>query len=225
MKVYCPNCNKAILLKDEIFEKKERIKGRCPHCKKEIVLTRPEKLQEDEIQSTKFSIKDEVTKEEYEYEEYEEEENDIEEGFEREKALIAIEDKSIRKLLCSIFEKMQILPVVATHKRNIREDIYYNMFSIIITTETYPLEQETLLKFISSLKMNVRRELFVILVGDDLKTGDEIGAFAKSVNMLLNTHDVPELPSLLPKELRIFSNYYKAFFKVQGDLGYDLFGF
>jgi hypothetical protein len=59
--------------------------------------------------------------------------------------------------------------------------------------------------------MNIRREMFVVLIGQRFKTADHLQAFMESVNLLLHPDDLPQLVTFLGRGLRDHERFYKVF--------------
>ena len=59
--------------------------------------------------------------------------------------------------------------------------------------------------------MNIRREMFVVLIGQRFKTADHLQAFMESVNLILHPDDLPQLVMLLTRGLRDQERFYKVF--------------
>jgi hypothetical protein len=65
--------------------------------------------------------------------------------------------------------------------------------------------------YLASLNMNVRREMFVVLIGQRFKTADHWQAFMESANLLLHPDDLPQLVTFLRRGLRDHERFYKVF--------------
>jgi hypothetical protein len=59
--------------------------------------------------------------------------------------------------------------------------------------------------------MDVRRNTFVVLVGTGLKTMDNMTAFNKSVNLVLNVQGIGDMESLLQIALAQHEEFYQVF--------------
>ena len=58
--------------------------------------------------------------------------------------------------------------------------------------------------------MNIRREMFVVLIGLRFKTADHLQAFMER-NLLLHPDDLPQLVTFLSRGLRDHERFYKVF--------------
>ena len=66
---------------------------------------------------------------------------------------------------------------------------------------------------ISALRPAARRRLFFVLLSPDLRTGDPHHAFVSHANLAVNPADLEELPLLLDRGIRDFTELYRDFDK------------
>ncbi|MDT7541984.1 MAG: hypothetical protein QOE33_1888 [Acidobacteriota bacterium] len=66
---------------------------------------------------------------------------------------------------------------------------------------------------ISALRPAARRKLFVVVMSAEMRSGDAHLAFVNHANLALNPADAEELPALLERALREFSDLYREFNK------------
>ena len=67
---------------------------------------------------------------------------------------------------------------------------------------------------IRTLPMSQRRWMFVALLGREFKTFDNVMAFARSVNVVVNLNDLPHLPAILKKGITDHVEFYRTFRQV-----------
>ena len=61
------------------------------------------------------------------------------------------------------------------------------------------------------MSMSARRNIFLTLIGKDFKTGDNMTAFTKSSNIIVNEKDLPDLKEILKKSVADNDRFYKVF--------------
>jgi hypothetical protein len=95
-------------------------------------------------------------------------------------------------------------------------------FEAVILDEQFqgssPLDN-AVLKDIQGMQMAVRRYIFVILLGREYKTFDNMMAFTRSVNVVVNLNDLPHLPAILRKGLQDNHDFYRVFRDMQAEIG------
>jgi hypothetical protein len=82
-----------------------------------------------------------------------------------------------------------------------------------------PLEMNEVMNFLSALPMSQRRNTFVCLLGDSLRTLDAIQAFTLSVHVVVNPSDLPNLTAILKKSLVEFDRTYRVYRIVMDSMG------
>jgi CheY-like chemotaxis protein len=100
----------------------------------------------------------------------------------------------------------------------LRRDVY----EIVLVDEQYqgasPLDHPVL-GAIRTLPMSQRRWMYVVLLGREFKTFDNMMAFARSVNVVVNLNDLPHLPAILKKGITDHVEFYRAFRQVLSEAG------
>ena len=95
-------------------------------------------------------------------------------------------------------------------------------FEIAIIDESFQggsaLDNEVL-KALDSMPMSTRRYVFVALLGRTYKTFDNMLAFARSVNVVVNLNDLPHLPAILRKGVTENNEFYRVFREMLAEVG------
>jgi hypothetical protein len=69
------------------------------------------------------------------------------------------------------------------------------------------------------MPMSARRYVFVALLGRTYKTFDNMMAFSRSVNVVVNLNDLPHLPAILRKGITENNEFYRTFREVLAEVG------
>jgi CheY-like chemotaxis protein len=100
----------------------------------------------------------------------------------------------------------------------LRRDVY----ELVIVDEQYegatPLDNRVLAA-VRAMLMSHRRWMFVALLGREFKTFDNVVAFARSVNVVVNLSDLPHLATILKKGIAEHVDFYRVFRQVLTDAG------
>ena len=100
----------------------------------------------------------------------------------------------------------------------LRRDVY----ELVIVDEQYegatPLDNKVLAA-VRAMAMAHRRWMFVALLGREFKTFDNVVAFARSVNVVVNLNDLPHLPAILKKGIAEHVDFYRVFRQVLTEAG------
>jgi len=99
-----------------------------------------------------------------------------------------------------------------------RRDVY----ELVVINEQYQGATPHDHPVLASLRMMPiahRRWMFVVLVGREFKTFDNAMAFARSVNVVVNSNDLPHFPAILKKGITDHVEFYRAFRQVLTEVG------
>ena len=88
----------------------------------------------------------------------------------------------------------------------------FNQYQIIGLTEHFAGScPNPIAGHLAGLNMNVRRDVFVVLVGERFRTADHLQAFIHSVDLVVHPDDLSHIETLLIKGLREKERFYKVF--------------
>jgi hypothetical protein len=97
------------------------------------------------------------------------------------------------------------------------------LFDVVIATRTVavPGTAETLSQRILRLGPSARRRIFLVLVGDEFKTGDGIQAFALQADLVVNPRDAAAAEVPLLRAMAERARLYQAFNEARRATGSD----
>lgn len=87
--------------------------------------------------------------------------------------------------------------------------LQFHAFQVVILEENYSLE---IIGFLSSLPMAVRRNMFYILIGDSLETGNMQQSYVLSANLVVSRTDIATFPQLFTNFFLDNSRFYRPLF-------------
>jgi predicted Zn finger-like uncharacterized protein len=90
-------------------------------------------------------------------------------------------------------------------------------YGIVITTRTAPVPGKTELLYqrVTRLNAEARRRIFLILVGEDLKTGDGTQAFVLQADFVVNPKDAGSVEGALLNAMAERNRVYQAFLEAR----------
>lgn len=95
-------------------------------------------------------------------------------------------------------------------------------YELIVIDEQFqgstPLDNPALAG-LRAMAMATRRYMFVALLGREYKTFDNMMAFARSVNVVVNPNDLPHLAAILAKSMNDNNHFYRVFREVLAEAG------
>lgn len=130
------------------------------------------------------------------------------------RALICEERQDVRSSISSSLKALKYMAEDASSAADTFEKLKFNQYDIIILSETFAgstPDNNEVLKHLQIMPMSTRRNIFTVLIGKNLKTMDNAAAFAKSMNVVVNSGDLANLASILRKSVADNEHFYKVF--------------
>jgi len=81
------------------------------------------------------------------------------------------------------------------------------LFDVVVVDESF---DETL-RYLACQNMAIRRRFFVALTGRNVTTKDNMTAFNKSVNIVINTADVNDIGGIIKQGVTENADFYRVF--------------
>jgi predicted Zn finger-like uncharacterized protein len=207
MEVQCKSCKAKFKISDEKLPTGQVISLKCPKCESKIeVDTRG--TQATASAASLQAIMDDMASDTYDAAlrpfDF------LEEGVET--ALICEQDEAVREKIRSALQEMNYNITDAASTRDALKYMRFHNFELVAVNEGFDggdPESNYVLRYVAQLSTSIRRDVFVILVGDGFATGDSMTAFNKSVNFVLNPEDVDELERILKLSLADYEEFYR----------------
>lgn len=220
MQVLCNACQRSMNIPDEKLPKDQAFSITCPGCKNKIKVDQHLKTQES---STPPAAESEVALDApsmvVEHEEFEDDELVI---YEEGDQLALVLDEKNQSVWTEALEgrgyKIQYAksPEHAVHKMK------FTHFHFIALHENYKnkdLNNNPVYKTLIEMPMVTRRNIFLALLGTNFKTLNNMQAFQKSVNVVINEKDLDKLEDILKKSVTENEIFYKVFKETLHSMG------
>jgi hypothetical protein len=122
----------------------------------------------------------------------------------------------------SVLEQLGYTTHLAVSALDAIERMRKNSYEIVVVDELFhgasPLDNPVLLG-IQGMSMGTRRYMFVALIGKGYKTFDNMAAFTKSVNLVVNLDDIFRLPVILRRAVNENNQFYRVLRDVLREAG------
>ncbi|MBI4665015.1 MAG: zinc-ribbon domain-containing protein [Nitrospinae bacterium] len=240
MRVSCPSCQKVLNIQDDKLPLGKQVKFACPFCKNPIHVTR-EEASEGETELPSMGMVPDTTPQ-FKLDEtqnvpippppsgkvelpdlgeaLESELEILEEGAHR--ALVADTENLDR--ISPVLKKMNyLITTVKTADEALRK-LQFNFYDLVIINERFngaDPASNPIHKFIEPMTMDIRRKMFVAIIGKNFRTLDRMTAFAKSANMVMNETDFPNFELILKKAIKDDETFFRLIKKTLVELGKD----
>jgi CheY-like chemotaxis protein len=131
-----------------------------------------------------------------------------------ETAMICEQDPVIRDKVAGELKKMGFLTVQPASDEEALKQMRFHVFDIIFIDEDFGAgmsEANIILCFLGNLNMTIRRQSFVVLVSAKLSTMDNLEAYHKSVNLIINKREIGEVEKVLRQAMAEHEDFYRVF--------------
>ncbi|MDI6797808.1 MAG: hypothetical protein QMD09_12730, partial [Desulfatibacillaceae bacterium] len=102
----------------------------------------------------------------------------------------------------------------ASSARDALKQMRFHTFTLIVLNELFETdnpENNHVLKYLGRQDISTRRQMFVALITTKHRTMDNMAAFTKSVNVVINTKNLNEVEKVLHSALAEHNSFYKVF--------------
>ena len=127
--------------------------------------------------------------------------------------LVALTDRALAGTLSQPLTRLGYIADALDNPEEGGRMLEQGYYDVVITnrTATIPGRNETLYQRITRLSPEARRRLFLILVGEDMKTGDGQQAFVSQADLLINPRDAGNVESVLLNSISERARMYQVF--------------
>ena len=214
MDITCKNCKKKFVLPDEKIPEDKIVLITCPKCKKKISILPKTKIAPP-------SIEPEITKKELL--DFAEETKDVTFFDESVRlALICENDEKRQKIIKDVLEDIDYQVQIAKDFQDVFKKMRFNKYEVLVLNEEFggdTPEDNQVLEYFRPMATNIRRDIFFILLGKNFKTFDNIAAFSKSVNIVINIEDISDIKNILKNSMAENYRFFKVFKEILREEG------
>ena len=129
-------------------------------------------------------------------------------------AIVCEPDPKARNLLIKALNEIDYYVTEAEDGRDALRKMRYHTYSVIIFNEEFDSDDPDangVLAYLQHLPMNQRRELFIVLLSARFRTMDNMMAFNKSVNLIVNLKNLNMFNKILRQGLVEFHRFYRQY--------------
>ncbi len=137
-------------------------------------------------------------------------------------ALVCVDDADRRAAVTGAVEELGYRVQVGENRDEVLDRLRKQTFEVIVLDDAFQGASATdhpVLHQVQWMPMTVRRYVFVALLGAALKTFDNMTAFSKSVNLVVNYTDVAQIKPILQRAVAENDEFYRVFRRVLQEAG------
>jgi predicted Zn finger-like uncharacterized protein len=210
MEIICEHCKSRFKIPDEKLPTGKTVSLKCAKCDNNIEIDTtalaPTNKQQDDI----ATVVDEMAT--GDYDPLERPFDYLEEGIET--VLLCEHDLKVKQQVRPLLDAMDYHVVEAASARNALKYMRFHVYDLIIVNEKFEsteVDSNPVLQYLSQLPIVVRRKIFVVLFGKGFRTMDNMMAFNKSVNLVVNLKDLDDMEKILKGALKEHAIFYEVF--------------
>jgi hypothetical protein len=138
----------------------------------------------------------------------------------KETALICATDPKHLQAFEQVFKGMDYFVATAHSAKDALIKLRNNDYNAFIMDDTFQgekAEKEILVQFIQQMPIHARRNCFVCILSEELRSMDNMAAFAHCANLIINVRDLERSEIILKRALSEFKGFYRVFWaEIQG---------
>ena len=129
-------------------------------------------------------------------------------------ALICEPDGAAREKFSGAMQAMGYQITEAADPRDALKKSRFHVYDAIILNECFGTENpdtNDLMTYLAALPMTTRRKIFVVLLTDRFRTMDNMAAFNRSVNLVINVKNMDDFSTIYKRGLADHTAFYQIF--------------
>ncbi|MFN3534509.1 MAG: zinc-ribbon domain-containing protein [Desulfatiglandales bacterium] len=209
MKIQCQGCSTKLEIPDERLPLGKRVILQCPKCGERISVIREDKTAQVEVSG---ETQQRVYLKGVEIPEYEEGNR---------YALVIVDSGELKGQLMKEITDLAYRPHFEDNLQIALEKLKAYKFDLLVLQEPVrgvSLISNPVMEYINQLNMIVRREMYLVAIGDGLKTSDPMLAYTMSVELVLNIKDLNRFSKLVSDGIKNKQSFYRAFLETMKEL-------
>jgi len=220
MDIACEQCNGKFRIPDAKIPKGKAFSVTCPKCKNKIAIDTRESVPPQAEKGAPPAARPEPGPEEALFDEvstgsYDAEEKPfdfLEEGVET--ASLCEPNPDTRSKIFSALENMGYQTREPESAVEALKQMRFHVFDLIVLNENFDTDDPEkcgVLAYLDRLTMDIRRNIFVCLLTDRFRTTDNMVAFNKSVNLVINLKNIDEIEKILKRGITDNTAFYRVY--------------
>lgn len=106
--------------------------------------------------------------------------------------------------------------------RDALKSMRFHVYQVVALNENYETDNPNnniILEYLNHLPISVRRDIFVVLISNRFRTMDNMAAFSRSANMIVNVKNIDEFGAILKRGVAQNDEFYHVFKETMRKLG------
>jgi predicted Zn finger-like uncharacterized protein len=214
MNIVCPNCTAKFRIPDEKIPAGRPATIPCPKCKTKVSLNPGQAAAAgNRVSSAEANQSNTYDSADRPFDFIEEE------GL---TAIVCEKDPLANKTIVEALNLMDYQITAAESARDALKRMRYHVYDLVVVDETFDTsdpDTNGIIIYVERLPMSTRRSMFVAMISNRYRTMDNMMAFNKSVNLIINTKNIDDIGKILSRSItdnELFYRIYKESLKETG---------
>jgi CheY-like chemotaxis protein len=129
-------------------------------------------------------------------------------------ALVCESDIAAREKISSVLREMGYQIKEPATLKDAFKNMRFHIYDVVILNENFDTENtdsNIVLNFLANLNAGTRRQIFVALLSKRFRTMDNMAAFNKSVNVVVNMKNIDDIGIILRRSFNDNTAFYQVF--------------
>ncbi|MBN1381111.1 MAG: response regulator [Deltaproteobacteria bacterium] len=137
-------------------------------------------------------------------------------GADEQTAIICEANEGVRGKICNILKGMDFQITEVSSALEALRNMRYHEYDLVVVNEKFDVDKQddninNVLNYLENLPMTERRNIFVVLLSETLRTMDNMAAFHQSVHLVINTQNLDDFENILNRGIAINEVFYSMF--------------
>ena len=219
MRIQCDHCQAVFNVPDEKMPSGRQFKATCSKCRRTIVVE-PHGASGGKgatigVDASLSEVADAPTAIEADLDTtsaYDSPLEVLEEG--AMSALVCVDEPERLRAVKEALEDLNYYTSVASSVKEALSKLRYNQYDLVMLDEEFcgeSADNNTILRYLQPMPMSTRRNIFLMMISNQIKTLDNLLAFANSVNAVINVSDIQKVKLVLERAMADHRRFYKVY--------------
>ncbi len=213
MNITCENCNSKLNVDISKIPAGKSASLKCPRCSHKILVKSPKAPSDRKNSPPSPPETASAAGDTYDAMPTMEDPADFD-FYDGKTALVCENEPQMKTLIHNTLEAMEYRPHSCENTRDAIKKMRFQPYDIVILNElfdTHSSEPNSVLTYIEHLDASRRRDIFAVLISQQLQTMDSLTAYNKSVNIIVNAAHMNNLKTILEKGIERHEAFYRLF--------------
>jgi hypothetical protein len=137
-------------------------------------------------------------------------------------ALVCESDPTLREKISDSLKGIGYLITAPTMAKDALKAMRFHVFGVVVLNELFDAadpQANSVLQYLEEMPMATRRRLFVVLLSVRFRTMDNMAAFNRSVNIVINLQNIDEMGKIIKQGVAENKAFYHVFLETLQKMG------